>query len=72
MPKEYKDVIHKEKKFTAKAAFINNKGLEREYENRCFESDAVRRQQELEREGIMTYDQDDLNDDDFEDDKLTA
>ena len=71
MPKAYKDIIHKEKKFTAKAAFINNKELEREYANRCFESDAARRQQELEREGIMTYDQDDLNDD-FEDDNFAA
>lgn len=34
LPQEYKDVIHKEKKFTSKKAFIENEQLRKEYENR--------------------------------------
>ena len=40
VPKEYKDIIHKEKKFTSKQAFIENKNLKNEYENRSFVSEA--------------------------------
>ena len=38
MPKEYKQIIHKEKKFTSKKSFIENENLKREYENRSFAS----------------------------------
>ena len=59
LPKEYKEIVHKEKKFTSKQAFINNEELKREYENRSFTSAAMRRQEQLERDGIV-------QDDDFE------
>jgi hypothetical protein len=38
VPKEYKEIIAKEKKFTSKQAFISNQDLKKEYENRCFVS----------------------------------
>ena len=72
MPKEYKEYVQKEKKYTSKAAFIQNKGLEREYENRCFESEAARQQQELEREGIVTYHKEHLYQDEGEGENLAA
>jgi hypothetical protein len=42
VPKEYKNIMHKEKKFTANQAFIENKGLKKEYENRSYATMAQR------------------------------
>ena len=36
LPKEYREIVVKEKKYTAKAAFLKDKTLEKEYENRSF------------------------------------
>lgn len=42
MPEEYKDVTGKGKKtYTSKKAFIENKGLAREYENRSYVNEGV-------------------------------
>jgi D-alanine-D-alanine ligase-like ATP-grasp enzyme len=42
IPKEVQDVIKKEKKYTSNAAFIKDKTLKAEYENRSYASDAYR------------------------------
>ena len=44
VPKEYKSIIQKEKKFTSKAAFIKDEGLKQEYENRSYISEIQRRE----------------------------
>ncbi len=49
-------MVKKEKKYTSKAAFIQNTELKREYENRSFVSYSKLREEELEREGIVTED----------------
>ena len=54
----------KEKKFTSKRAFIENKGLKRDYDNRCYASDAARRQQDFERDGFIACDPDQPEEDD--------
>lgn len=42
VPEEYKDITNKGKKtYTSKKAFIENKGLAREYENRSYAHDGV-------------------------------
>lgn len=53
MPKVYKEIIQKEKKFTSKQAFIANENLRREYENRSYVSEQKRRQDQLEKDGII-------------------
>jgi hypothetical protein len=51
--------MQKEKKYTSMQSFIKDKELKKEYENRCWESDQRRQQEELEREGIITADLED-------------
>lgn len=38
LPKEYRDIVYKEKKFTSKKAFLENEQLAKEYENRSYVS----------------------------------
>ena len=38
VPEEYKDITEKSKKYTSKQAFIENKQLQKEYENRSYVS----------------------------------
>ena len=42
LPKEYKNIVHKEKKYTSKQSFLENKELQREYENRSYVSEVKR------------------------------
>ena len=62
IPQEYKDVIHKEKKFTSKKAFIENEQLKKEYENRSHISAMLQEQQQFERDGIRDRCPDEDND----------
>ena len=53
LPREYKEIVHKEKKYTSKKAFLENEDLAKEYENRCFVSQDKRRADELARNGMI-------------------
>ena len=52
VPKEYRDVISKPKKFTANEAFITNPDLKQEYQNRSYVSDLKRQEEQLKEDGI--------------------
>lgn len=65
IPQEYKDVIHKERKFTSKKAFIENEQLKKEYENRSHLSQMLQEQQQFEREGIRDRHPDEEDDNDL-------
>ena len=54
MPKEYKQITQKGvKKFNAKESFINDKELQREYENRSYASQQLLVQRQKQEQGMI-------------------
>ena len=65
IPDEVKAVITKEKKFSSNSAFLKDKNLKAEYENRSYASEAYRQLDQLENDGMIIRQHEQFDDPQF-------